>query len=181
MAKHEQLVFAALAALRPVAPLLDVVLSVQQQLRQAGGGGSNAYTVVQLKVEDAWIAQCAAWAAKGACVASGSHVMWKRRPVAVHVGHSGLMQQVPGCFKIVPLLPMPAGMDNCLNNTDTVGEQLALHTVDKQASAHRTPLLCKLAPMQCQTHGTKCPVVCRTLCCWPPTGPLPTKASSNWP
>lgn len=92
MAKHEQLVFAALAALRPVAPLLDVVLSVQQQLRQAGGGGSHAYTVVHLKVEDAWIAQCAAWAAKGACVASGAHVMWKRRPVAVHVGHSGLMQ-----------------------------------------------------------------------------------------
>lgn len=64
MAKHEQLVFAALAAMRPVAPLLDVVHSVQQQLRQAGG--SHAYTVVHLKAEDAWIAQCAAWAAKGA-------------------------------------------------------------------------------------------------------------------
>ncbi|KAI7840968.1 hypothetical protein COHA_005197 [Chlorella ohadii] len=87
MVKHEQLVFAALAALRPVAPLQEAVHSAQQQLQQAGRAG-KAYTVVHLKAEDAWIAQCATWAA--------------------------------------------TGVDNCLNNTDTVGEQLALHNVDKQ-------------------------------------------------
>lgn len=63
--KHEQLIFATMAALRPAASLLEAVREVQQRVPQAGSG-SNAYTVLHLKAEDAWIAQCATWTAKGA-------------------------------------------------------------------------------------------------------------------
>lgn len=63
--KHEQLIFAMLAAIRPVASLLKAVRKAQQQLPRVGSG-SNAYTVLHLKAEDAWIAQCATWVAKGA-------------------------------------------------------------------------------------------------------------------
>lgn len=134
MVKHEQLVFAALAALRPVAPLQEAVHSAQQQLQQAGRAG-KAYTVVHLKAEDAWIAQCATWAATGMCLAglscnklAGSLMRahpWVQQSKRPRCGHH------PAC--------LPPGVDNCLNNTDTVGEQLALHNVDKQASGGRCP------------------------------------------
>lgn len=63
VAKHERLVFAALAALQPAPALLAAVHSVQQRLQ--GRSGSKAYTVLHLKAEQGWIAHCTAWAAKG--------------------------------------------------------------------------------------------------------------------
>ncbi|PRW61424.1 Glycosyl transferase family 8 [Chlorella sorokiniana] len=88
--KHEQLVFAAAAAMQLQQPLLDDLLRVQEHLQSMSS--SRLYNVLHLHAEKQWVEQCARWER----TESG------RR------------------------------LDNCLNNTATVGDSLQVHKVDPQ-------------------------------------------------
>lgn len=133
-------------------PRLLSACRAQRHLQSLSGGGQ--YNVLFLHAEQDWVQQCAQWerANRGehrppSCPCRILNIASESNDWASE--HTSVLT----CRK----LPPPAGrlLDNCVNNTATVGDSLRVHNVDAQVGGVRRQPLAR-APGQASPAKLRC-------------------------
>lgn len=96
---------------------------------------TQTFNVLHLRAEEDWVQHCARWERKqdgGAPGPVGSEGIRLVQSFQQQLPRQGKWQNQAACFEC-----HFAGLvrDNCLNNTEAVGDSLALHGIDAQASS----------------------------------------------